>query len=58
MTKTFTIEITGNTLSDVVQGIEEAQRQIERGFWSGFDSNDTGSFSFGSDGRFDDEEED
>lgn len=56
--KTFTIEIKGNTQSDIELAIEEIARLVSQEFLSGFNSNDTGSFTFDSTGEYEPEEED
>lgn len=55
--KTFEIEVSGKTLSEVVNAIEEAKKRIEQGNYAGFDENEDGSFSFDSDGCYEEEEE-
>jgi len=50
--KTFNIEVSGKTLPDIINAIDEAKRLIESGYYSGFDSNEDGDFSFDSDGMY------
>jgi hypothetical protein len=50
--KTFTIEVSGATLSDVEMAIDEVKRVISAGNTSGFNDNETGSFSFDSSGEY------
>ncbi|MCR8994609.1 hypothetical protein [Brevibacillus laterosporus] len=45
------IELNGKTMSDIEDALEEAKRKISEGFGSGFDSNDSGSYSFQVDGE-------
>lgn len=56
--KTYTITITGKTQSDIEDALSYVQKWIEGGSWSGFDSNDSGSYDFKSEGDFEEEEED
>lgn len=42
------IRLTGDSGSDIECAFEEAVRKIKQGFVQGFDSNDTGSYSFQS----------
>lgn len=42
----LTLTVKGVTHTDILLGIEEAARRIEAGNTSGFDRNETGSFSF------------
>lgn len=44
------IEAEGHTLDDLIQAIDEAKARLQAGNTSGFDSNDTGNFSFESSG--------
>lgn len=48
-----TIEAEGRSNADVVDAIKEALRLIEDGNYTGGNSNDTGSFSFKSEGQDD-----
>lgn len=50
--KNFEISVSGKTLDDVVLAIEEAKNWIEKGYSSGFNSNDSGEYSFSSDGEY------
>jgi len=50
--KTFTIEVGGASLDDVLMAIDEAKRVIGEGNTSGFNENETGSFSFDSSGEY------
>lgn len=43
---TLQINCTGKTSHELILALEEAQRRIEAGNSSGFDSNDGGSFDF------------
>lgn len=59
--KTFTIEVSGATQSDVEIAIDEVKRLVSEGYQSGSNENDTGSFSFDSSGEYSghsDEDED
>lgn len=40
------IEFTGETIEDVRDAVEEALKRIDTGNNTGFDRNETGSFSF------------
>lgn len=51
--KTFTIEITGKTQSDVELALQEAAKIIEQGCHAGHNSNDDGSFNVESEGEYD-----
>lgn len=42
----YTITCEGETEEDLNQAFEEAHRLIKEGFTSGYDQNDTGSYSF------------
>ena len=53
--KTFTIKITGQRLSDIEDALSEVKRLIESDMSSGMNSNDSGSFTFKSEGEFEDE---
>ena len=48
--KTYFIEISGQDEGDIEAAIDECKKKIMAGFSSGFDSNDTGSYSFESKG--------
>ena len=48
---TVTIELTGRTLDDIKLAIEEAQAGIVEGYYTGANSNDTGSYSFSVSGE-------
>ena len=52
--KTLTITITGNTDGDLENGLAEATKRFEAGNTSGFDSNDSGRFSFTVEGEDED----
>jgi len=54
--KTYEITVSGKTESDILNGIDEARKRIEAGNYAGFDSNDSGEFSFDSDGVFEESE--
>jgi len=43
---TGTIEVTGKTLDDVLDAIDEARKRIADELTSGFDRNEDGSFRF------------
>ncbi|ALA07305.1 hypothetical protein SECTIM467_181 [Brevibacillus phage SecTim467] len=47
------IELNGKTMSDIEDALEEAKKKILEGYGSGFDSNDSGSYSFQVDGEED-----
>lgn len=49
--KTFTITVEGKTESDIEVAIEEVLRLVKNG-WSGFNSNEDGSFEFSSEGDY------
>jgi hypothetical protein len=53
--KTFTIEITGQSETDIDNALAEVSRLIDSGMLSGHNSNDTGSFSFDSEGKYESE---
>lgn len=44
----FNIHLEGKHEDDVLYALDEVRRQIEQGFTSGFNSNETGSFRFDS----------
>lgn len=44
--KHLTITITGETETDLVIALEEVKSQVEKEFTSGFDRNETGSYTF------------
>ena len=50
--------VSGKTLSDIINSIEEVKKRIENGCSMGFDSNDDSEFSFSSDGDFEEIEND
>ena len=54
--KTFTITIKAKSEGDAEMALEEVARLIGQGNTSGFNSNETGSFDFDSDGEFDEDE--
>lgn len=54
--KTFQIELSGNFEGDIEMALAEVARLIAEGYTSGFNSNDTGSFSFDSSGEYDEDE--
>lgn len=43
---TLTVNVTGETDSDIVDGLEETLNRVRNGYTSGMDRNETGSFSF------------
>mgnify|MGYP006921652903 CR=1 FL=1 len=47
----LTIEITGNNPSDLEAAVDVVQQKIREGYLSGFDSNDTGAYSFTIEGE-------
>ena len=54
--KTITITINGNTESDIDLAISEVTSKIQKGFESGFDKNENGSYHFDSEGEFEQDE--
>ena len=46
MMKQLEITISGKTESDLTIALDEVRRKVEEGFLSGFDSNDSGSYTF------------
>jgi len=56
--KTYTITVSGETESDVEISINEAKRLISEGYGSGLNSNDTASFSFESEGEYEEDNAD
>lgn len=46
--KTYYIEVSGEDEGDIEAAIDECKKKMMAGFSSGFDSNDTGSYSFES----------
>jgi len=46
MEYTCKIEVEGETIEDLDIAIDEVKRLLSEGFFSGFDSNDSGSYSF------------
>lgn len=50
--KIFNIQVSGKTLTEIINGIDEAKKRIEAGNTMGFDSNDEGDFSFESKGMY------
>ena len=46
MMKQLEIKISGKTESDMTIALDEVKRKVEQGFLSGFDSNDSGSYTF------------
>jgi len=40
------INATGNTISDLVDAIDEVKRLVSNGFHCGFDKSESGSFQF------------
>lgn len=55
--KTFKIEISGKTESDIDSTMAEVSYLIENGMLSGFHKGMDASFSFDSEGEYEDEEE-
>ena len=50
--KTFTIEVSGKTQSDIVNAINEISKLVETGNLAGFDENETGNFNFDSENEY------
>ena len=46
MMKQLEIKISGKTESDLTIALDEVGRKVEQGFLSGFDSNDSESYTF------------
>lgn len=46
----LTIDITGHSESDLETALEETLKKVREGYRAGFDSNDTGSYSFKREG--------
>ena len=44
--KQLKIKITGKTESDLTLALDEIKRKVEKTFLSGFDSSDTGNYTF------------
>jgi hypothetical protein len=42
----MTVALDGNDIGDLIIALEEVLRLLDSGFTSGFNRNDTGSFSF------------
>lgn len=55
--KTYNITVEGKTESDIEIAIEEVLRLVKQGYFSGSNSNDSGSHNFSSEGDYEDEEE-
>jgi hypothetical protein len=55
--KIFTITVQGKSQSDIEMALDEVKKLIQEDFYSGMNSNDTGEFSFDSDGMYEEEEE-
>lgn len=53
--KEFTITVSGKTLDDVLNAIDEAKKGIESGTSFGFNSNDDGEFEYESEGDYEEE---
>lgn len=53
-TKTFTITLEGKSQSDIESAMQEVMNSIQSGYECGANSNDDGSFSFESNGEYDD----
>lgn len=53
--KIYNIEIAGNSLSEVLNDLDEVKRLIEAGNLAAFNKNEDGNISFDSDGMFEDE---
>lgn len=56
--KTFKIEISGKTESDLQSALNETVRLIENGNLSGFAHYEDTSFTFDSEGEYEDEDND
>ena len=46
MMKQLEVTISCKTESDLTIALDEVKRKVEQGFLSGFDSNDSGSYTF------------
>ncbi|WP_090739339.1 hypothetical protein [Paenibacillus sp. Mc5Re-14] len=46
-----TVELNGKTMGDIENAFDEAKRKVLEGYKNGFDSNDSGSYSFEVDGE-------
>ena len=46
MMKQLEVSISGKTESDLTIALDEVKRKVEQGLLSGFDSNDTGNYTF------------
>lgn len=54
--KSFEISVSGKSLSEVLNGIDEARRWIEQGYSRGQNENEDGEYSFTADGDYEEDE--
>ena len=50
--KTYNIEITGKSIYDIIDALEDCKRWIEQGFASVSHSNEEGGYSYDSSGEY------